>query len=90
MPLAKYNDMIKTFAPDRADQPFAMPIVPWGLRRRWPISNAHRPNASAKDFAVGSIRIADQILWCALSAASFGQLSRNPFGGRMSCDIALQ
>ena len=66
MPLAKYNEMIKTFAPDRADQPFAMPIVPWGLRRRWPISNAHRPNASAKDFAVGSIRIADQILWCAL------------------------
>ena len=90
MPPAKYNDMIKTFAPDRADQPFAMPIVPWGLRRRWPISNAHRPNASAKDFAVGSIRIADQIFWCALSAASFGQLSRNPFGGRMSCDIALQ
>jgi hypothetical protein len=67
MPLAKYNDIIKTFAPDRADQPFAMPIVPWGLRRRWPISNTHRPNASAKDFAVGSIRIADQILWCALS-----------------------
>jgi hypothetical protein len=90
MPLAEYNDMIKTFAPDRADQPFAMPIVPWGLRRRWPISNAHKPNASAKDFAVGSIRIVGQILWCALTAASCGQLSRNPFGGRMSCDIALQ
>jgi hypothetical protein len=90
MPLAKYNDVIKTFAPDRADQPFAMPILPWGLRRRWPISNAHSPNASAKDFAIGSIPIADEILWCALSAASFGQLSRNPFGGRMSCDVALQ
>jgi hypothetical protein len=62
MPLAKYNDMIKTFAPDRADQPFAMPIVPWGLRRRWPISNAHRPNASAKDFAIGSIRIVGHTL----------------------------
>jgi hypothetical protein len=58
-----------------------MPILPWGLRRCWLISNAHRPNASAKDFA---------ILWCALSAASFGQLSRNPFGDRMSCDVALQ
>ena len=90
MPPAKYNDMIKTFAPDRADQPFAMPIVPWGLRRRWPISNAHRPNASAKDFAIGSIPIADEILWRALPAASFGQLSRNPFGSRMSCDVALQ
>lgn len=79
MPLAKYNDMIKTFAPDRADQPLTMPILPWGLRRRWPISNAHRPNASAKDFAIGSIPIADEILWRALPAASFGQLSRNPF-----------
>jgi hypothetical protein len=49
MPLAKYNDMIKTFAPDRADQPFAIPILPWGLRRRWPIANAQRPNAPAKE-----------------------------------------
>ena len=90
MPLAKYNDMIKTFAPNRADQPLTMPILPWGLRRRWPISNAHRLNASANDFAIGSIPIADEILWRALPAASFGQLSRIPFGGRMSCDVALQ
>ena len=90
MPLAKYNNMIKTFAPDRADQPLTMPILPLGLRRRWPISNAHRPNASAKDFAIGSIPIADEMLWRALPAASFGQLSRNPFGSRMSCDVALQ
>ena len=65
MLLSKYNDVIKTFAPDRADQPFFMPILPWGLRRCWPISNAHRSNASARDFAIGSIPIADEILWCA-------------------------
>jgi hypothetical protein len=26
MSLAKYDDMIKTFAPDRTDQPFSMSI----------------------------------------------------------------
>ncbi len=32
MPLAKHDDMIKTFASDRVDQPLRMPIPP---RRSW-------------------------------------------------------
>jgi hypothetical protein len=48
MSLAEHDDMIKTFAPDRTDQPFSMSILPWRSRRRWPVTYAPRANASGK------------------------------------------
>ena len=42
MSLAEHHDMIKTFAPDRTDQPFSMSVLPWRSRRRWPVTYAHR------------------------------------------------
>jgi len=80
--LAEHHDMIKTFAPDRTDQPFSMSILPWRSRRRWPVTYAHRANASGKDFAIGPITIANEILWRILPAKRFDELPRNPFGGR--------
>ena len=83
MSLAEHHDMIKTFAPDRTDQPFNMSILPWRSRRRWPITYAHRANASGKNSAIGPITIANEILGCMLPAKRFGELSRNPFRSRM-------
>ena len=48
------------------------------------VTYAHRANATGKDFAIGAIMIANEILWCMLPAKRFGELPRNPFGGRMS------
>ena len=84
MPLAEHHDMIKTFAPDRTDQPFSMSILPWRSRRRWSVTYAHRANASGKDVTKGPITIVNEILGCVLPAKRFGELSRNPFAGRMS------
>jgi hypothetical protein len=69
--LAEHHDMIKTFAPDRTDQPFSMSILPWRSRRRWPIMCAHGANASGKDFTIGPIAIAHEILGCVLPAAQW-------------------
>ena len=66
--LAEHHDMIKTFAPDRTDQPFSMSILPWRSRRRWLVTYAHGANASGKDFAIGPITIANEILGCVLPA----------------------
>ena|ERR1700731_3616164 len=41
MPLAEDDDMVKAFPPDRANQPFRMPILPWRAGRGWPVTNAH-------------------------------------------------
>ena len=61
-----------------------MSILPWRSRRRWPVTYAHRANASGKDVTIGPITIANEILWRMLPAKRFGELPRNPFGGRMS------
>jgi hypothetical protein len=84
MSLAEHDDMIKTFAPDRTDQPFSMSVLPWRSRRRWSVAYAHGANASGKDFTIDPIPIANEIPWCVLPAKSFGELPCNPFGGRMS------
>ena len=60
MSLAEHHDMIKTFPPDRTDQPFSMPILPWRSRRRWSVTNAHRANPSGEDLAIGPIPIANE------------------------------
>jgi hypothetical protein len=41
VPLAKHNDMVKAFPPNRANQPFRMPILPWRAWRNRPITNAN-------------------------------------------------
>ena len=41
VPLAKNDDMVKTFPPDRADQPFRMTILPWRLGCSWPVAHGH-------------------------------------------------
>ena len=41
VPLAKDNDVIKTFPPDRANQPFRMAILSRRSWRGWPVANAH-------------------------------------------------
>jgi hypothetical protein len=90
MSLAEHDDMIKTFAPDRTDQPFSLSILPWRSRRRWSVTYAHGANASGKGFAIGPITIANEMLWCVLPAKSSGELPRNPIGGRMSRNVEPQ
>ena len=90
MPLAEHDNMIKTFAPGPTDQPFSMSILPWRSRRGWPVTYAHRANASGKDFTIGPITIANEILWRMLPAKRFGELPRDPFGGRMSRNAESQ
>ena len=86
MPLTKYDDMVKAFLSDRADQPLTIAILPWRSRRRWPIPNAHRPKTSDEDVAVDAVPIANEIAWPLLPAVSLRQLATYPFGGWMrSC-----
>ena len=66
MLLAKDDDMIKTFASDRADQPFAMSILPRRSRRGRPVTNPHRPKTPREYLAIDAVAIANHD-----SAASF-------------------
>ena len=50
---AKDDDMVKTFAPDRANQSFRMAILSWRSRRGGPITNAHGAKPLAEHFSRG-------------------------------------
>ncbi len=83
MPLAEDDDMVKTFPPDRANQPFRMSILPWRAGRGWPVTNAHGAKPPGENLAIDPVTIADEIAWIPFPAAGFGELPGNPFGGRV-------
>ena len=83
MPLSQRHDMIEALAPDRSDQPFNMTVLP---RRAWrdrPIPDAHGSQPACDRNTVGGVTIADEIAWRLVPWEGFGDLSGDPFGGRM-------
>jgi hypothetical protein len=80
MPLTKYDNMVKAFSSDRADEPLTIAILPWRSRRGWPIPNAHCPKTPDEDITVDAIAIANEIAWPLLPAISLRQLATYPFG----------
>jgi hypothetical protein len=83
VPLAKDDDLIKAFPPDRANQPFRMAILPWRLGRGWPVTNAHGAKPPGENLAIEPDAIAADVPRCPFPAAGFGGLLGNPFGGRV-------
>jgi hypothetical protein len=39
--LAEHNNVVKALPSDRTDQPFGISVLPWGVRRCRPVTNAH-------------------------------------------------
>ena len=61
---AKYDDLIKAFAPKRADETFGNSVLPWRSGGDWSVANSHRPHPAGEDMSVGAVIVTDQILWC--------------------------
>ena len=61
MPLAEDDDMVETFPPDRADQPFRMSVLPWRAWRGWPVPNAHGAKPPGKNFAIHKVAIEEGV-----------------------------
>jgi hypothetical protein len=87
MRLAPDNDVVHTLAPDRSDQPFGKAILP---RRGWrgrPVPDAHGAQSASNDAATDPIPIADEVARRLIPRKSLGDLTRNPFGRRIYCDV---
>ncbi len=83
MLLAKYDDMVKAVASDRADEPLTISVLPWRSRRGWTIPNAHRPKSPDDNIAICAISVANDISRRFLPAECFRELTSYPFGIRM-------
>jgi hypothetical protein len=87
MPLAKNDEMVDALAADRSDQPFGEGVLPGRSRRSWLVSYAHGAQPTRDDGAKHAIPIADQTARSLIPRESLGDLTRNPFRYRISCDI---
>jgi len=83
MPFAGDDDMVETFPPDRADQPFRMSVLPWRAWRGWPVSNIHGTKLPGKNLAIDRVAIADDVPRHRLPAAGLGKLPGHPFSTRV-------
>src|SRR5712692_3478006 len=79
VPLAKHDDIVQAFPPDRADQPFGISVLPRRSRRSRPVTNAHRPKAANENITVDSVAVTDDVLRCCLPTIGLHQLACDPF-----------
>src|SRR5947208_1414597 len=79
MLLAEDNDVIKAVPPDRADQPFAVAVLPWRSRGGRPIADAHRAKPPEEHRAICAVSIANKVAWPILPSAGLGNLPGQPF-----------
>src|SRR5450755_5093894 len=87
MHLAQDNGVVHTLTPDRSDQPFDKPILP---RRGWrgrPVPDAHSAQSAPNDAAIDPVPIADEVARGLIPRKSLSDLTRNPFGRRIYCDV---
>src|SRR6476619_2268519 len=88
--LAEYDNVVKAFPADRADQPFSISILPRGARRRRSIADAHRSESADKDLTIGPVPVTNEIAGSLFPAACFRDLICDPFRGWMRCDAKPQ
>ena len=62
----EHDQMIRTLAPDRADQAFSISILPRRAERRGPVPDPHRSHTSLERDAKGSVIVANEIFRCAV------------------------
>ena len=85
MALAKDHNAIKAFASDRADQAFAVSILPWRARSGWLVPNAHGAKPPFENIAISGVAVADQICRWFVPATGFVKLACDPFRSGVRC-----
>src|ERR1700687_6063255 len=88
MHLAQDNDVVHTFTPDRSDQPFHKAILPRrGRCGRLVPGDAHGPQSARDDAAIDPVAIADEAVRSLIPGKCLRDLTCNPFGRRICCDV---
>src|SRR3982074_1608205 len=87
MRLAQDNDVVHPLTPDRSDQPFGNAILP---RRGWCgglVPDAHGAQSARDDAAIDPVAIADEGVRSLIPRKCLRDLTCNPFGRRICCDV---
>ena len=64
MTLAKDYDVVEALAPDRADEPFNIAVLPGRAGCDGPVADSHDAESLTDDVSIDAIMIAEQVAWC--------------------------
>src|SRR5258705_5400473 len=87
MHLAQDNDVVHTLRPDRCDQLCSASVLP---RRGWCgrlVPDAHGAQSARDNAAIDPIPIADEVVRSLVPRKRLRDLTRNPFGRGICCDV---
>ena len=83
----EHDQLIKAFAPNRADEAFDVSILPGRSRRGWSVPDAHGSETSRYGMAVRGVSVPDEVSGCLIPGEGLGDLAGDPFGGRIGGDV---
>ena len=79
--------MVDALASDRSDQPFGEAVLPRRARGDGLVTDAHGSQSVQDGAAVDPIPITEQVARGLIPRECLSDLARDPFRGRMRCDI---
>src|SRR5271155_1982555 len=74
----EHDQVIESFAPNRADEALDVAVLPRRARCGWVIPDPHCPNAAGVGWAEGSVAIAKQMIWCFVPRKGVSHLTCDP------------
>src|SRR6202035_2852168 len=85
--LARDNDVVHTFTPDRSDQPFDKAVLPGRGWCGWLVPDPHGSQSAGDDAAIDPVAIADEVARSFIPGKCLRYLTCNPFGRWICCDV---
>src|SRR5260370_34067398 len=87
--LIEDDDVIETFAADRADDALDIGILPWRSRRGDDLLDRHRLDTIAEGLPIRSVSVSQQKARRGVPGEGFGDLARQPTLCRVLGDIEM-
>jgi hypothetical protein len=87
MSFTQDDHVINALAPDRADQPFSIPILPGRGSRNRLVTNPHGAQPAFDEHAIDTVAIADQVAGRLIPRECLRYLPCDPFRGRTRRDV---
>lgn len=90
MPFVERDDVIETFPSDRADDAFAIGVLPLASPRRLDFLDAHGLDGFRKLLAAGRVPVVVQVSRRFVERKRLAKLLHAPLGRWMRCDANMQ
>ena len=83
------DDLIETFAADRADQAFDIRSLPGTSGSSEDFGDVQIGDLSVEGVAIDAVTVTEEIVWSGVPRERLGELGCRPLGSRMLCNVEM-